>query len=175
MTEVSNAELQNFFATIFNIDPTYVVPKQANFYNPTSNLSASLKPITWLAYRLKRNEPRTWAMPAVETTIVNGEPIENSYYESYMIAYIELQFVGANAETYANSIQFFPKRQDVLDNLVDCEGVIMLDDFKVFVSDFSQEGLNTVFSYNVNMKITWTKKQIVNQELAQGIDFIGNS
>ena len=81
MTEVSNAELQNFFATIFNIDPTYVVPKQANFYNPTSNLSASLKPITWLAYRLKRNEPRTWAMPAVETTIVNGEPIENSYYE----------------------------------------------------------------------------------------------
>ena len=72
-----------------------------------------------------------------------------------MIAYIELQFVGTNAETYANSIQFFPKRQDVLDNLVDCEGVIMLDDFKVRTSDFMQQGLNTVFSYNVNFKIEW--------------------
>jgi hypothetical protein len=164
MTIVCQEELRTFFSTIFGIDEKFIIPKQWNWYNPQSSLELVEKPLTWLAYRIKSNDP-------ISTNWKN----ENNDLESYNIASIELQFIGKRAEEYANSIQFFPERQDVMDELVDCEGVIMRTDFKVYTTDYIQDGLNSILAFNTNFKIEWTKKQVVNQDIAEGIYGIGGS
>jgi|WetSurMetagenome_2_1015567.scaffolds.fasta_scaffold377704_2 hypothetical protein len=175
MTVVCQEELKTFLATIFDIDEKYVLPKQWNWYNPQSVLAIGEKPLTWVAYKIKSNDPITPNWEVKESEIVNNVTVWKRYLASYNIARIELQFIGTRAEEYANSIQFFPERQDVIDELQDCEGVIMRSDFKVYPTDYIQEGLNSVLSFNTNFKIEWTKKQLVNQEIAQGIETIGGS
>jgi len=166
MTSVTTDQLQNFFATIFKIDPAYIVPKGTNWFNPQSYLGTPDKPLTWLAFRLKENTPRT---KAFQTVITNEDESLSQYLNTYSIAQIELQFIGQNAELYANSVKFFPERQDVSDQLSDCEGVIMNDDFRAVPNTYYQEGLNIVYAYNVNLRIEYTERIIVNQQLAQGI------
>jgi hypothetical protein len=171
MTQVNQEELRTFLSTVFGIDEKYVVPKQFNWYNPQSYLTKEEQPLTWVAYKIKENNPITTNFPVIEDI----DSVLIQYKASYNIAKIELQFIGVRAEEYANSIQFFPDRQDVVDELEDCEGVVMQNDFKVYPTDYIQDGLNSVLSWNVNFKIEWTKKQPVNQEIAQGIDTIGGT
>ena len=175
MTEVNQDQLKTFLANVFNISEHFVVPKQWNWYNPQSSLAKNEKPLTWVSFLIKSNDPITTSWYTKESEIVEEETVWTQYLMSYMIASIELQFIGKRAEQYAQSIQFFPKRQDVMDELENCEGVIMQNDFKVYPSNYIQDGLNSILAFNVNFKIEWTKKQLVNQEIAQGIDTIGGT
>ena len=171
MTEINQASLRDFFKTVFNINKKYVVLKQGNWFNPQSMLPTAEKPKTWVAYRIKTNTPRT-------KPILMSETIEDQivyFYKTYMIAKIEMQFVGTRAEEYANSIIYFPCRKDVSEQLEECEGVIMLKNFEVITTDFYQDGNNDILSYLTNFSIAWTAKQIVNQDIAEGVEEIGGS
>lgn len=171
MTEVNQTSLRDFFTNIFNINKKYVVLKQGNWFNPQSMLPTEEKPKTWVAYRIKTNTPRT-------KPILMSETIEDEivyFYKTSKIAKIELQFVGTRAEEYANSVEYFPFRSDVDNELTDCEGVVMLKNFEVITTDFYQDGKNDILSYITNFNIAWTAKQIVNQDIAEGVEEIGGS
>lgn len=172
MTEVTQEELRDFLSTVFDVDEKYIVPKQWNWYNPQMLAD---KPLTWMSFRIKTNRPISTNFKIIDSSVVDEVTTYTQYLSSYNIAEIELQFIGKRAEEYAGSIQFFPQRSDIRSELEDCGGVIMLNDFRAYPSDYILDGLNTVISWNVNFKIEWTKKQLVDQDIAQGIDSIGGT
>jgi thiamine kinase-like enzyme len=70
-------------------------------------------------------------------------------------AQLTLQFVGDQAEDLANSIAHWSHRQDVFDGFYQYDARVYADSGDVIVSDFDQQGVNTVYAYNVRVRIVW--------------------
>jgi hypothetical protein len=69
--ELTNSSLRTILANIFGIDEEYIVPKQANFFNPQSMLPTAEKPKTWIAYKIASNTPVT--LPSYEDDTIEVE------------------------------------------------------------------------------------------------------
>ena len=141
------ANLRTTLATIFGIDPQYVVPRQGNWFNPQAGEENPAKPLTWCAYKIEGERGITVAHYA-------SDGVKN-YSVVHKTAQLTLQFVGDQAEDLANSIAHWSHRQDVADGFSAYDAKVFADSGDVIVSDFDQQGVNTVYAYNVRVRIVW--------------------
>ena len=170
---LNNSSLQGILATIFNVDPKYIVPKQGNWYNPADN--DPTKPNNWIAYLILQADPIT--LPDYQDfkiTVTNPNDTDVEGINVTKISDIDLQFVGDDAEDLAHDVAFWINRATVISQFETVNGKIMAGRPIVRTSPFIQEGLNNVLSYNVRIRVAWidvvqTDQQPVHSAIIGGI------
>lgn len=148
--ELNQTTLRGILAQVLSVDQKYIVPKQGNWYNPQE---ANANLANWCAYRIKSNRPRT--APYYQETEKNRTAQNTVCIEK--IADIELQFIGPQSETLAQSVCMWPMRSDVQAQFKTVQGAVMYDDFNAMSSFFAQEGANTVTAWNVSFRVLWVQ------------------
>jgi len=158
--------------TFFKADTSpYVVPLQGNFQDPQDPapeipgvwLTPAMRaqrdiqglPQTWIGFEKKDSTPRTVAAFSSDD---DGTPEKNAtrYSVVYKLSRCRLQIVGRQAEDWAESVSHWLNRQSVLDNLVELDAMLLADGLgRVETSVYSQDGLNTVWAYNVYFTVEW--------------------
>jgi len=151
-------------ATIFGVDPQYVVPRQGNWFSPQAKEQNPAKPLTWCAYRIDGQRPITAAFYAADKTPKN-------WSVAHKVGTLTLQLVGDMAEDLANSVAHWTHRQDVQDGFAAYDARVFADGGDVTVTDFDQQGVNTVFAYNVRVRIVWADEIDTGQGLMPMITF----
>lgn len=161
--ELNQTTLRGILAQILSVNEQYIVPKQGNWWNPQEQLNS---PDTWCAYLIRGNRPVT-APFYKEINGVNCAVTEK-------IATIDLQFVGPQSESIAQSITMWPLRSDVSEALSTVQGSIMYTDGEAVSSNFYQAGSNNVMAWNVTIKILWYYILETDQGLWENITLNGN-
>ena len=146
--ELNQTALRGILARVLSVDPKYIVPKQGNWWNPQD---ANANIANWCAYIIRRSIPRT--VPLYHEETVGGQAANMAATER--IATIDLQFVGPDSETLANSVALWPLRSDVADEFRAVRGAIMNDGLEADSSPFWQEGDNAVTAWNVTIKVLY--------------------
>lgn len=146
--ELNQTALRGILARVLSVDPKYIVPKQGNWWNPQD---ANANIANWCAYIIRRSVPRT--VPLYHEETVGGQAVNMAATER--IATIDLQFVGPDSETLANSVALWPLRSDVADEFRAVRGAIMNDGLEADSSPFWQEGDNAVTAWNVTIKVLY--------------------
>jgi hypothetical protein len=150
-------ELRTILVNIFSSDPVndpqryIIVPKQGNWWNPQDRIASPGKPSTWIAFLLRNAQPRVlpYYQPDYENVGFNS-PISTVINRGK----IELQFVGDEAESLAQSVQHWLNRFDVQTYFYDANAQLMADDLGRYeVSNFGQYGENSVLAYNTEVMI----------------------
>ena len=142
---MTQTTLGTILQTIFQLPPGFIVPKQGNWWNPQDITNSG----TWIAYLIRNGKPV--AYPSMQD---NGDGTYQEFVP--MIGDLELQFVGPDAESLAQSCALWMVRSDI-HALFDANyAQLAFEDFGHFeVSNFTQQGLNGVLAYNVSGKIQW--------------------
>lgn len=146
--ELNQTALRGILARVLSVDPKYIVPKQGNWWNPQD---ANANVANWCAYIIRRSVPRT--VPLYHEEAVGGQAANLAATER--IATIDLQFVGPDSETLANSVALWPLRSDVAEEFRAVRGAIMNDGLEADSSPFWQEGDNAVTAWNVTIKVLY--------------------
>ena len=142
--ELNQKTLRGILAQILLVDEKYIVPKQGNWWNPQEQINS---PDTWCAYIIRSNR----AVTAPFYKELDGK----NCAVTEKIVTIDLQFVGPQSETIAQSITMWPLRQDVSEVLSKVQGSIMYTDAEAKSSNFYQSGNNNVVAWNTTIKILW--------------------
>ena len=140
-----------FFGDAYEENMKYVIPKQGNWLNPQEMEQVS----TYIAYQLRENEPLL--APITRQALVEDLPTVQDVVA--MVADVDLQFVGINAEDYAQSVTHWDTRSDVHKIFDAVEGQLMLTKRRVVSVPYWQDGANTIFSFNVSFKLLWQSIQ----------------
>ena len=143
------ANLRATLATVLGVDPQYVVPRQGNVFNPQAGEPNPARPRTWCGFRI--DGERTVTAPHY---VPNGTPAKN-YSVVHKTATVSLQFVGDQAEDLANSVAHWPHDAVAQDAFGAYDGRVFADSGDIVVTDFDQQGANTVLAYNVRIRIVW--------------------
>lgn len=146
MMDLNQKTLRGILARILSVDESFIVPKQANWYNPQEVQSA---PDTWCAYMIRSNVPVT-----VPFYVKSNDQRSNSA-ATQKVATIDLQFVGEQAEEVAQSVAFWALREDVQREFAAVRGAIMYDQMQAQSSPFIQDGANSVTAWNVTIRVAW--------------------
>lgn len=146
--ELNQTTLRGILAQVLSVDNSHIIPKQGNWYNP-QEINANVE--NWCAYRIKSNKPRT--APYYEDTTDRQGAKNTVCIEK--IADIELQFIGPDSESIAQSVCLWPLRGDVKAQFKTVQGAVMYDDYTAVSSFFAQEGLNTITAWNVTFRVLW--------------------
>jgi hypothetical protein len=145
---LNQANLRTTLAAIFDVDPQYIVPKQGTWWNPQAVENNPTKPLTWCAFRI--DGQRTITAP-----FYVQDAVPSNIDSVLKIGRLTLQFVGDQAEDLANSIAHWVHRDDVLSAFDAYDAKVLGDVGEVVVSDFDQQGENSVLAYNVTVRIAW--------------------
>ena len=165
--DLNQTTLRGILATILSADPEYIVPKQGNWWNPQE--AAAVRPHTWCAYQIRSNRPVTvpWFSPGKQNQTAANRALVNR------IAIIDLQFVGPQAEDLADSVAFWPAREDVAAALAGVQGSMMNTDMEPRSSVFYQDGGNTVLAWNTQIKVHWIQEMYTGQPLVTEVQMGG--
>lgn len=145
--------LRTFLSTAFNADPKFVVPKQGNWFNPQDASPNDEKASTWCAFRINHSTPRVIPFYQLEESDLG---VKTNVSTNYMISEIQLQLVGSKAEENAISVAHWMNRFDLNEMLSDNLMQFCADGLgKYVVSQFYQDGLNTVLAYNLTFMLQW--------------------
>jgi hypothetical protein len=157
--------MQAFLSLGFGIDPTYVVPKQGNWFNVQDNMPEGAKVDTWCAYRITRTRGIT---NAYYDQLTDGT---GNVLSKMMVSTIKVQLVGSEAEFGVQSMGMWSNREDV-NNFLMVSGMALLPAGlgEYVVSDFKQDGSNTVLAFNAEFDITWLSEIVSNQQLLTSIN-----
>lgn len=168
--ELNQTTLRGILAQILSVENSHIVLKQGNWYNPqTSNANVS----NWCAYRIKSNKPRTAPFYQTKTTTTNGTSATVNTVCVEKVADIELQFIGPDSETIAQSVCMWPLRGDVKAQFKSVNGAVMYDDYNAVSSFFAQEGKNTVTAWNVNVRVLWIQTMDTTQNKLREVNLGG--
>jgi hypothetical protein len=126
----------------------YIVPKQGNWYNPQETKTGKIA--TWVGYAITN---RNSVLKARQTPADEDAPIETNLNVITELVTVDLQFVGTKAEQLAASVMHWPTRADVADAFEIVSGQLREDKIHVVASWFKQEGMNTVYAYNVKFRL----------------------
>lgn len=161
--QLNQTNLRGILAKILSVDKSYIVPKQANWWNPQQNGAKKL----WCAYRIKSNEPRTVPMYRE----IDGK----GCVCVLKLAKIELQFVGENSEEVAQSVAMWSLRSDVKEEFEKVHGSILYENLSAFSTDFYQDGLNTVVAWNISdLRVLWDDIIDTNLSKIRDVEISGN-
>lgn len=161
--ELNQTTLRGILAQVLSVDKSHIVPKQGNWMNPQEAFSNIQN---WCAYSIKNNRPRTAPFYQEISSNVNTVCVEK-------IADVELQFIGPDSESIAQSVCMWPLRADVKTQLQTVQGAIMYDDLNAVSSVFAQDGLNTVTAWNVTLRILWVQKLDTTQNKVTSVNVNG--
>ncbi len=146
---MTQSDIRDFLATVLNVDDEIIVPKQGNWYNPQDSIISPNTPSTWVAFLMTNGNPR------VIQYYMQGEDSVPASVVQYT-SKIDLQIVGQQAEELVQSIGHWLKRSDVMEEMESLNGQLMAQDLgKYIVSNFDQDGLNTILAYNTTFYIQW--------------------
>lgn len=146
---LNTENLRNTLAGIFGLDPQYVVPLQGNIFNPQAGEPNPARPKTWCGFRI--DGERTVTIPH---WVPAGTPATN-WSVVHKTAQLSLQFVGDAAEDLANSVAHWTHYSAVQDAFAAYDGKVFADSGDVIVTDFDQQGVNTVLAFNVRVRVVW--------------------
>ncbi len=156
---VTQSNLRASLATIFGVDQRFIIPKQGNWWNPqTMDLTVG----TWIAFLKRDGQPRVkpWFFGSISTT--------------YKISNIDMQIVGSNSEYLADSIAHWLLRDDVQAVFENLNAALLLDGLgKYTVSQFNQDGGNSVLAYNVSFRLQWASEIQTFQTIADEVTLSG--
>ena len=169
--ELNQTTLRGILAAVLSVDPTYVVPKQGNWWNPQAK-NANIA--NWCAYQIRRNRPRTAPFYHEGSETQQGVKTPVHGVAVLKIADIDLQFVGPQSEELANSVAMWPFRSDVKAQFQQVHGAIMTDEYDAISSNFYQEGANTVMAWNVTISVLWYSILDTNQGRMPALSLEGN-
>lgn len=137
-----------FFGSYEDEHLNVIIPKQGNWLNPQS----IGKTATWIGYLIRDNyslvAPRTYSY-------VNEEGVPCVEDVVTMCAIIDLQFLGVNAEQFAQSVLHWDSRPDVKDALRPVVGDVKCRRRRVVAVPYWQDGGNNISSFNVTVEIIW--------------------
>jgi hypothetical protein len=140
---MTNAEFRAFLVEIFELPEERIVPLQGNWWNPQDEKRVE----NWIGFRRGPSKPK------IKPFFCEDED-DGCISLSYCEVPARLQIVGAQAEAMAQSIAHWPNRLDVMDALEELGVQPILEGFGEYVvSDFFQDGGNTVWAYNVTFRL----------------------
>lgn len=167
---LTQENLRSTLAAIFDVDESFVIPKQGTWWNaqdsdPTKG--------TWIAYLKKDHDPRV--LPAYQR-VPTTDPMPNGpILQSWVRSTIELQIVGSDAELLASSVILWLARADVMKKWDDVDTQMFASGFgRCQITPFIQAGVNTVLAYNVTFEVLWalrilpTLDQIIDADVWSG-------
>ena len=157
--------LQSLLSLGFGMDPTYIVPKQGNWFNVQDNMPEGAKVDTWCAYKVKRTFGIT---EAYYDQLTDGT---GNVLSKMMVSTIQVQLVGSEAEFGVQSMGMWTRREDI-NAFLAASGMALqparLGEY--VISDFKQDGSNTVLAFNAEFDIVWLSEIASNQQLLQTIN-----
>jgi len=143
--------VRSLLSLAFNIDQKYIVPKQGNWFNPQDVVGRNFSIDTWCAFLIKDSKPRTQPYYSASTDVT---PINSSVVQ--MISNVDVQLVGLYAEYGAQSMAHWAKRSDIQAFMLPSGMSILPDGLGSYtVTNFAQEGLNSVLAYNARFRVLW--------------------
>lgn len=162
MTNLREVLARIFFGNDAEAKKKYVVPLQGNWYNP----SQGQKLDNWIGYVI--DSKRT------NVAIVNKGDDGRRYYREAKTT-IHLAFIGVDAEALADSVLFWLARDDVktiLDRKY--KGVINNEEFELYSSLYTQEGLNSTLCWNIDVSLQHNLMLDSESPVLQKADISGN-
>lgn len=150
MTVFDQNFLQAILPALLGMDPSFVVPRQGNWFNPQDMMPTPQKPKTWCAFAIEDERPVTLPHYVVDHAPAN-------WSVQHWIATLALQFVGTRAKELATSVGHWLHRADVFTAFCQVDGSV-LTDFRLSVVDFFQEGLNSVKAYTMRFSVLYASE-----------------
>lgn len=130
---------KNLFGDKWEKNLKYIIPRKGNFLNPSLDCNAATFAIFWLEKSIKRVTNFT-------IDIYNEEECDTTHYAT-LLSSVKIQFVGKNAQKWANSTLFWDERTDVQDNFAEYQSQLLPSDRTITSVPFQQDGYNGEMSY----------------------------
>lgn len=165
MTELNQQALRGILAQVTSVDPAFIVPKQGTWWNPQEQAGS---PDTWCAFMIRRSRSRTAGFYFAE----NRDGGTENCASVEKVSIIDLQFVGPQAETIANSVSHWPMRADVAEAFKTVRGSVLNTVSEAVSSNFYQDGVNNVVAWNVSIEVLWYHLIDTNQEVMPQITLL---
>ena len=157
---LSNAVLGDFIAkALFGKNwekmKQFVIPRKGNFVNP-QQISATN---TYAIYYIERKKKRLVNNTDTEYKEENGVVTHYATIKST----VRIQFIGAHAEEWADSLLFWDERSDVQNLFYEYDSQLLLGDRDIITVPFQQDGFNGEMSYlaSFSMLTGITKEEII--------------
>lgn len=147
------------------MSPTYIIPKQGNWFNVIDNMTEGLKVDTWCAYRIKNTRSITHSF---YDNLTDGS---GNIMTKAMVSTVDVQLVGLNAEYGVQSMAHWGMRSDI-GIFLGASGMALLPAGlgEYVVSDFRQEGANTVLAFNASFDMAWLNEIATSQQILTQIN-----
>lgn len=164
---LDQTKLRLILASVLSLDPSRIVPKQGNWFNPQDvAVGKNQKPDTWCAFLIGRGIPIN--VPMLMST--DDEHTSMSSVQWFK-GYIELNFIGTQSEEMAQSVPHWIHREDVKTAFRAIDAELMADDAVYKTDTYYQEGLNNTLVRRVSIKVlysSWIKTDQVRWVVTDG-------
>lgn len=162
MTNLRDILSKIFFGDEWEAKKKYVVPLQGNWYNP----SQVLKLDNWIGYVIDTCK--------TNVSVVNRGDDGKRYYRNAQTS-VHLAFIGKDAEVLAQSILFWPAREDIKKLFDDkYKGVLNNKEFVIFTSLYQQEGQNSTLCWNTDFSLQHNIRLDSESPILRKADISGN-
>ena len=131
---------KNLFGEKWEKNLKYIIPRKGNFLNPSLDCNAATFAIFWIEKSIKRVTNFT-------IDVYNEETEDVTTHFATLLSSVKIQFVGKNAQKWANSTLFWDERTDVQDNFADYHAQLLPSDRTITSVPFQQDGYNGEMSY----------------------------
>ena len=131
---------KNLFGEKWEKNLKYIIPRKGNFLNPSLDCNAATFAIFWIEKSIKRVTNFT-------IDVYNEETEDVTTHFATLLSSVKIQFVGKNAQKWANSTLFWDERTDVQDNFADYQSQLLPSDRTITSVPFQQDGYNGEMSY----------------------------
>ena len=131
---------KNLFGEKWEKNLKYIIPRKGNFLNPSLDCNAATFAIFWLEKSTKRVTNFT-------IDVYNEETEDVTTHFATLLSSVKIQFVGKNAQKWANSTLFWDERLDVQDNFAEYHAQLLPSDRTIASIPFQQDGYNGEMSY----------------------------
>ena len=131
---------KNLFGEKWEKNLKYIIPRKGNFLNPSLDCNAATFAIFWIEKSTKRVTNFT-------IDVYNEETEDVTTHFATLLSSVKIQFVGKNAQKWANSTLFWDERLDVQDNFAEYQSQLLPSDRTITSVPFQQDGYNGEMSY----------------------------
>ena len=131
---------KNLFGEKWEKNLKYIIPRKGNFLNPSLDCNAATFAIFWIERSIKRVTNFT-------IDVYNEETEDVTTHFATLLSSVKIQFVGKNAQKWANSTLFWDERLDVQDNFAEYHAQLLPSDRTIASIPFQQDGYNGEMSY----------------------------
>ena len=131
---------KNLFGEKWEKNLKYIIPRKGNFLNPSLDCNAATFAIFWIEKSIKRVTNFT-------IDVYNEETEDVTTHFATLLSSVNIQFVGKDAQKWANSTLFWDERLDVQDNFAEYHAQLLPSDRTITSVPFQQDGYNGEMSY----------------------------